>query len=325
MKRSDIIFFLCLLACLGAPLLAGNSGRQLGVEFTVTLTLAALWNLLAGYAGIVSIGQQAFIGFGGYVLFALVALGGMPVPFALVLVPVAAGLLGMVAAPLLFRLRGPQFAIGSWVFAEIIRLTFAQIPALGGGSGMSLPAAAVLAISPERSTRLLIFYALAALLALIVYGGSWLLLRSKLGLALRAIKDSEGAAASLGVDVRALKRNVYVVIAALTGLAGALMFLNTVRISPEAGFNVTEWTADIIFITVIGGIGRFEGPLIGCLIFFGLRTLFADYAAWYLIGVGIFAGAIMLLSPKGLSGAGSYIAARMRSFELAPRARQPKA
>jgi branched-chain amino acid transport system permease protein len=325
MKRTEISFFLCLLACLAAPLLAGNSGRQLGVEFTVTLTLAALWNLLAGYAGIVSIGQQAFIGFGGYVLFALVALAGVPVAFALALVPLAAGLLGLLAAPLLFRLRGPQFAIGSWVFAEIIRLTFAQIPALGGGSGMSLPAAAVLAISPVRSTRLLIFYALAALLALVVYGGSWFLLRSRLGLALRALKDSEAAAASLGVDVRALKRSLYVVIAGFTGLAGALMFLNTVRISPEAGFNVTEWTADIIFITVIGGIGRFEGPLLGCLIFFGLRTLFSDYAAWYLIGLGIFAGAIMLLSPKGLSGAVTQLAVRLRSHQPAARARQPEA
>jgi len=312
MKRSEIIFFVFLLACLAAPLLAGNSGRQLGVEFTVTLTLAALWNLLAGYAGIVSIGQQAFVGFGGYVLFALVALGGLPVLFALVLVPVAAGLLGIAAAPLLFRLAGPQFAIGSWVFAEIIRLAFAQIPALGGGSGMSLPVAAVLAISHERPTRLLIFYALAASLALIVYGGSWLLLHSKHGLALRALKDSEAAAASLGVDVSVLKRNLYVGIAAFTGLAGALMFLSTVRISPEAGFSVTDWTADIIFITVIGGIGRFEGPLIGCIVFFGLRTLFADYAEWYLIGLGVFAGAIMLLSPKGLSGAGSILAANFR-------------
>ena len=129
------------------------------------------------------------------------------------------------------------------------------------------------------------------------------------GLGLRAIRDAEPAAASLGVDVGALRRAVYVGVAALTGLSGGLMFLDTVRISPDAGFSVNDWTANVIFIVVIGGVGRIEGPLLGSLVFFGLRAVFAGYAAWYLIGLGLFAIGMML---AGRSGLGAIASALLR-------------
>jgi branched-chain amino acid transport system permease protein len=308
--RRELGFGLLLLLCLTYPLLAGNAALQTGVEFAVTLTLASLWNLLAGYAGVVSIGQQAFVGFGGYVLFALVALGGWPVFLALPAAALGSAGLGVLGALLLFRLRGPQFAIGSWVFAEILRAGFAQLSALGGGSGMSLPVHAVLAISHHRPTRLRLFYVIAALLAFLVYLGIAAFLRSRFGLGLRAIRDAEPAAASLGVDVGALRRAVYVGVAALTGVAGALMFLDTVRISPDAGFSVNDWTANVIFIVVIGGVGRIEGPLLGCLVFFGLRAGFAGYAAWYLIGLGLFAIVMMLTGRSGLGGIAAALVRR---------------
>jgi branched-chain amino acid transport system permease protein len=99
-----------------------------------------------------------------------------------------------------------------------------------------------------------------------------------------------------------LKRIVYIGVAGFTGLTGALIFLQNVRISPDAGFSVNDWTANIIFIVVIGGIGRLEGPLVGCLVFFGFRAAFADYGPWYLIGLGGLAILIMLLQPKGIAG-----------------------
>ena len=305
----EVGFGILLLLCLAYPFMAGNAALQTGVEFAVTLTLASLWNLLAGYAGVVSIGQQAFVGFGGYILFALVSLAGWPILLALPAAALASAALGVVAALFLFRLRGPQFAIGSWVLAEILRLGFAQVSALGGGSGMSLPVHAVLAISHHRPTRLLLFYAIAALLAFLVYCGIAGFLRSRFGLGLRAIRDAEPAAASLGVDVGALRWAVYIGVAALTGLAGALMFLDTVRISPDSGFSVNDWTANVIFIVVIGGVGRIEGPLLGSLVFFGLRSGFAGYAAWYLIGLGLFAILMML---AGRSGLGAIATAMMR-------------
>jgi branched-chain amino acid transport system permease protein len=291
-----------LLACAVLPLLGDNSTRQLGIEFAATLALATLWNLLAGYAGVVSIGQQAYVGLGGYLMFALVVFTGMPVLLALPLAGLGCGLIAIPSGRLVFRLRGPYFAIGTWVLAEVFRLVFAQIPALGGGSGMSLPIMSILAISHSRPDRLLLFYAFAAGLALGANLLVFLLLRSRFGLGLTAIRDAEPAAASLGVDVMWLKRIVYIGVAAFTGLTGALIFLQNVRISPDAGFSVNDWTANIIFIVVIGGIGRIEGPLIGCLVFFGFRAAFADYGPWYLIGLGALAIIIMLLQPTGIAG-----------------------
>jgi branched-chain amino acid transport system permease protein len=301
-NRGTILFGLLLLVCAAVPLFGDNSDRQLGLEFAATLTLATLWNLLAGYAGVVSIGQQAYVGLGGYILFALVVFTGMPVLAAAPLAAIACGLIAIPAGRLLFRLRGPHFAIGTWVLAEVFRLSFAQISSLGGGSGMSLPIMSILAVSHSRPERLLLFYLLAAALALATTALVFALLRSRFGLGLTAIRDAEPAAASLGVDVMWLKRIVYIITATVTGLTGALLFLQNVRISPDAAFSVNDWTANIIFIVVIGGIGKLEGPLIGCLIFFTFRAAFANDGAWYLIGLGLLAIAMMLLQPRGIAG-----------------------
>jgi len=312
MRLSNYLFAAALLICAAIPLFGDNADRQLGFEFAATLTLATLWNLLAGYAGVVSIGQQAFVGLGGYLLFALVVFAGLPALAAIPLAAIGCFLVAIPSARLLFRLRGPFFAIGSWVLAEVFRLAFAQVSTLGGGSGMSLPIMSILAISHSRPTRLLLFYAFAAVLALAANLLVFLLLRSRFGLGLTAIRDAEPAAASLGVDVMWLKRIVYMITAGVTGLTGALLFLQNVRISPDAAFSVNDWTANIIFITVIGGIGRLEGPLIGCLVFFGLRAAFADYGAWYLIGLGALAIAMMLLAPTGIAGLTATAITRFR-------------
>jgi len=322
MRLRPLIFAALLLACAAIPLLGDNSDRQLGLEFAATLTLATLWNLLAGYAGVVSIGQQAFVGLGGYLLFSLVVFAGIPALAAIPLAGIACGLIAIPAGRLIFRLRGPYFAIGTWVLAEVFRLSFAQISALGGGSGMSLPIMSILAISHSRPDRLLLFYLLAAALALATTALVYALLKSRFGLGLTAIRDAEPAAASLGVDVMWLKRIVYVIVAAVTGLTGALLFLQNVRISPDAAFSVNDWTANIIFIVVIGGIGRLEGPLIGSLVFFGFRAAFADYGAWYLIGLGALAIAMMLLQPAGIAGllekqaSGSFLKKRTKKLLL---------
>jgi branched-chain amino acid transport system permease protein len=128
------------------------------------------------------------------------------------------------------------------------------------------------------------------------------LLRSRHGLALTAIRDSEVASASLGVNTFRTKFIIYMVTAACTGLIGALIFLQKLRISPEAGFSINDWTVVVIFMVVIGGIGTIEGPFIGMLIYIVLRELLADYGTFYLILMGAIAIAIMLKAPFGIWG-----------------------
>ena len=291
-----------LFALVVAPLWGGRDDLQLLSEIFTYVALASLWNLLAGYTGLVSVGQQAYVGLGAYLLFGLAMLAGVHPLVAIPVAGVAAAIISVPVAALMFRLRGHYFAIGTWVMAEVFRLLAAQTSALGGGSGTSLPASLVISIAASRQMREFLMYwiALAQMVA-ILFAIFWLL-RSRYGLALTAIRDNELGARSNGIDVMLIKYAVYVAVAFGTAMVGALIFLQKIRISPDTAFSVNDWTAFVIFITVIGGIGRVEGPIIGTVVFFLLRQTLADLGAIYLLILGVVAIAVMLKAPKGLWG-----------------------
>ncbi|HXZ46486.1 MAG TPA: branched-chain amino acid ABC transporter permease [Pseudolabrys sp.] len=285
-----------------APFWGDRQTLRLLAEMLTFVALASLWNLLAGYAGLVSVGQQAFVGLGGYLLFALAMLLDVhPVAAILIAGPIGA-LVAIPVAALIFRLRGAYFAIGTWVIAEVFRLLASQISALGGGSGISLPASVVIAMAPTRQAREFEMYWLALALTVVVLGAIVALLRSRHGLALTAIRDNELTAQSNGIDVWRIKFIVYVLTAFGTAMIGALIFLQKLRISPDTAFSVNDWTAFVIFITVIGGIGKIEGPIIGTIIFFLLRQTLADLGSLYLLLMGAVAIVVMLWAPRGLWG-----------------------
>lgn len=277
------------------------------------LTLAQLWNLIAGFGGMVSVGQQAFVGIGAYAMFGGVILWGWdPVP-AILLGGLAAFLLALPMAFFAFRLAGAYFAIGTWVIAEVARLLVAQWKTLGGGTGTSLPREAtsdiigVNAIASlfglrDAAARDVLAYWLALALAVGTIAAIYALLRARTGLALAAVRDNDNAARSVGVDAGRVKWIVFLAAATMTGLVGALIYVQTARVSPDAAFSVTTWTAYVIFIAVIGGIGRLEGPILGVLVFWALQTAFADYGSWYLLALGLLAILTMLFAPRGLWG-----------------------
>jgi len=182
---------LLVVVLIAAPWWAGRADIRLINEMLLYLSLACLWNLLAGYAGLVSVGQQAYVGLGGYLLFAMAMFAGAPPLYVLPLIGVIGALVSIPVAALIFRLRGAYFAIGSWVIAEVFRLSAAQVSSLGGGSGTSLPASIVI--------------------------------RSRQGFALKAIRDNELAASSLGINTWRTKFLVYVVTAGLTSMIGAMI------------------------------------------------------------------------------------------------------
>ncbi len=296
------LFTVLVLALVAAPYWADRQQLRLLAEIFSYIVLASLWNLLAGYAGLVSVGQQAYVGLGAYVLFALTILAGMHPLIAIPLAGLAGAVIAVPVALLMFRLRGHYFAIGTWVVAEVFRLLASQISALGGGSGTSLPVSVVISIAPGRQMREFVIYWLALALVFAVLALIALLLRSRYGLALTAIRDNEPAARATGINVRRIKFAVYVVVALGTAMVGALIFLQKLRVSPNTAFSVNDWTAFVIFITVIGGIGRIEGPIIGTIIFFVLRQSFADLGSIYLLMLGAVAIAVMLIAPKGVWG-----------------------
>ncbi|ATE61651.1 branched-chain amino acid ABC transporter permease [Thauera sinica] len=293
------------LVVLGAtlPFWGGDDTLVTLVEFLYFLALAQMWNLLAGYGGLISIGQQAFVGLGAYAMVALTLFAGINPFIAVPLAGIAAGLAAWPSARALFRLQGPYFAVGSWVLAEILRLVFSNFTVLGGGSGISITSA-VMDVDPWWRG------ALSYWLALAVGAGSvaavHVLLRSKRGMALTAVRDSETASESIGISVGRIKLQVYIASAIGTGIIGALIFLTKLRVSPDAAFSM-EWSALVIFIVIIGGVGTIEGPLLGTILYFVLRSFMADYGAWYMILLGAIAVLTMLFMRRGIWG---WLAAR---------------
>ena len=287
---------------LSVPAWAGRAEMRLLVEVCYYLALAQAWNLLAGYAGLVSVGQQAYVGLGCYGFLILTAFLGLnpliALPLTGMLVAIAAFPISLIA----FRLRGAHFAIGTWVLAEVLRLIFTLIKPFGAGTGMSLPISVVREIAESRAARELIIYYTSLTLAIGTVLLVFFWLRSRQGLALTAIRDSEAAAGSIGINQQRTKLAVYLIAALIGGLVGALVILEKLRITPAAGFSVTDWSADVIFIVVIGGIGSVEGPIIGTLVFFILRYFLADYGAWYLVTLGLLAIGVMVGAPQGIWG-----------------------
>ena len=315
-RASQIAFYAGIVALIIAfmlPFFAGRATIQDMFFILTMLVLAQWWNLLAGYGGLISVGQQAFVGMGAYAMFGMVILAGWdPVP-SILIAGLAALILSLPTAFFAFRLQGAYFAIGTWVIAEVARLSIAQWKQLGGGTGTSLPRSAtknmwgvewikdILDVKTSAARDIMAYW-LALILAILTIVFIYWLLRSRRGLGLSALRDNFTAAKSLGVDAGAIKWFVFLISALGTGLTGGLIYMQKARISPDAAFSVLDWTAYVIFIVVIGGIGTIEGPIIGVIVFFLLQNMLADYGSWYLLILGVIGIAIMLFAPKGLWG-----------------------
>jgi branched-chain amino acid transport system permease protein len=283
-----------VLAALPALVGAGVTAKL--VDAFVLLTMASMWNLLAGYAGLVSVGQQTFIGLGSYIVLLLAQWGLQP----FLALPIAAVVCAVLALPiswLLFRLRGGYFAIATWVVADAVQLVVSHFPSLGGGTGAILPGIA--GIAPL--TRLAWTYWAALAVAVAALGVTYLLLRGRLGLVLTAVRDDEIGARSVGARVGWAKRIVFLVAAAGCGAAGGLLILSQLNVLAASVFSV-GWSAKMIFVTIIGGIGSIEGPIVGTVVYVVMQELLATYGAWYFIALGTVAVIIALVSPRGLWG-----------------------
>jgi branched-chain amino acid transport system permease protein len=279
------------------PYLVFSSTTDTLVNVFILLAMSSMWNLLAGYAGLVSVGQQAYVGLGAFLVLILAQHGMSPfmaIPFA----TVGCALLALPISLLLLRLRGGYFAIATWVAADTCQLIISRFRSLGGGTGATLPGLS--GLDPALLTAYTYWAALAVVV--VALAATYLTLRSRLGLVLTAIRDDEVAARSAGGRVSRAKRIVYLVAAAGCGAAGAILIISRLGIDSASAFSV-GFSAQMIFVTVIGGIGTIEGPIVGTAIFFVLQQTLARYGAWYLIVLGLVAIVVALWWPRGVWGA----------------------
>jgi branched-chain amino acid transport system permease protein len=289
---------LAVIALALMPFWAKTGTIRMILELCCYIAVAQMWNLMAGYAGLVSVGQQAFMGAAGYAMFVLAQTYGINPFLAIFLSLLVPAVLAVPCYLLLHRLDGPYFAIGTWVVAEVFRLVASNLTFVNAGAGMSLNVMKNYT-GFERNVAMSL---LCALLILTTIGGSYLFLRSRFGLALIAIRDNPIAAASQGVNVRRLRFMIYVAAAVGCGLAGAVYFMAQLRINPPSAFD-PMWSNVAIFIVMVGGIASIEGVLIGALIYFVADRWFGEYGASYFVVLGVMTVLVALYARGGIWGA----------------------
>jgi branched-chain amino acid transport system permease protein len=292
------------------PFAVFTSTTQTMVTFFELVTMASMWNLLAGYAGLVSVGQQAYVGLGAYAVLAFSDWGVQPY-LGVFLAAAACAVIALPTSLLAFRLRGDYFAVGTWVIAEVYHLAVTRDTALGGGSGRALTTLS--GFTPTLREAITYWVALGVATASVV--GCYLLLRGRLGLALTAVRDDERAASASGVAVTRAKRVVYLAAAAGGGASGGILLVSQLNVSPDSAFSV-QWTAYMIFIVVIGGIGTIEGPVLGAIVFTVIQRAFASAGVWYLILLGAMAIGAAIWLPRGLWGLASSSRLRLSLFPI---------
>jgi ABC-type branched-subunit amino acid transport system permease subunit len=278
------------------PYVVYSGTTSILVQAFIVLTLASMWNLLAGYAGLVSVGQQAFVGLGAYFVLILALHGFSP----FLALPVAAIASGVAALPLWWlvsRLRSGYFAIATWVLAATIMLVIEKFSSIGGGTGLPLPGFA--GMDPTLLTAYTYWAGLAV--TVLSLAGIYLLLRGRIGLVLTAVRDDEVAARSSGSRVGLARLLVFVVAGIGCGAAGGVLAISQLQVQPSAVFSV-QWTAEMAFATIIGGLGTIEGPIIGTIVYMVLQQTLASYNAWYLIILGLVAILVALFARRGLWG-----------------------
>jgi branched-chain amino acid transport system permease protein len=276
----------------------GSAANQLKlVELLVLIALAQMWNLLAGFAGVVSVGQQAFVGLGAYGMIELVNNQGLGLWWSIPVAALAAAVISLPMGLIAFQLRGAYFAIGTWVLAEVASKVMVNISRVGGGSGASIDVAGT-----DPADRLKYTYWFALAIGIGSIGVAYLVLRSRRGLAMQAIRDDESGARGLGTDVYRTRFQVWVLTSFVTALAGATFYLSQLRVQPTSSFSVVQWTAPIIFIVVIGGFGTIEGPIVGAVLYWWFKDRFIDHDTWYSTSIGVIALVVALALQRGIWG-----------------------
>jgi branched-chain amino acid transport system permease protein len=281
------------------PYIAGGPAEQPLITLFTFIAMASLWNLLAGFSGLTSFGQHAYLGIGAYALY-LVADHGVNPFLGIVAAAVIAGLVSLPVSVLVLRLSGGYFAVATLVIAAVFQIIATLSPTVGGTTGVSIPGLAGYA----KLLREAMIYWAALVVAVACVAGVYLLVRRSFGLDARAVGSDPVAAASTGVRVGRARRLAYFAAALGAGAVGALLALQTLYVEPNSVFNIS-YSVDMLFMVLIGGMGTIEGPIIGALVLFALQETLSGYGAWYLVMVGGLAVVATLVASRGLWGTAS--------------------
>ncbi|WP_435181108.1 branched-chain amino acid ABC transporter permease [Halorussus sp. AFM4] len=327
-RRQVAVAAVVVLYLVAVPFITTAYVTEIFFTGLVFVMLGVSWNLLAGYAGQVSLGHAAFFGIGAFVaawvttptragLPEALSLPGAPglvtVLFALVVGTLAAALLAAVTGPIMFRLTGHYFAIGTLALASIIKLVMVDARGLTGGSTGYY-------VSGYVGDDGMFLLTLAATLGIVAV--TYRIVDSPSGLGMRAIHDDEDAASSLGVNPLKYKLYAFVLSSGMAGLAGGLYAQFTLYVNPDSTLNVV-WMVDTLVVVILGGMGTVLGPLFGAGLFVGLDTLLRSFAGEFATTIeGALIILFMLFAPQGVYG---FVIDRYRDEDEPPAATDPEA
>lgn len=296
-KRKNILKWIVLAAAAVVLILFPFFGSAYGISILTLILLymamGQMWNLMGGYAGLLSLGMQAFIGIGGYSLTILSVKYGVNIYIAVLLGAIICALFGLAVSPAIFKMSGVYFAIGSWIIAEALIIFFSNWKFVGYAKDWGIKTVYGMSKSQLYFTAL----AVGAGSLLIVY----VLLRTRTGLALMAIRDSVSAAEVMGINVYRTKLACYTIACFVTGLIGGVMYMYQGYIKPETGFSI-NWTIAMTFIVIIGGLGTMEGPVVGAVLYVAITQIMYNFPGMSMIVLGIIAIVVILAAPAGIMG-----------------------
>jgi branched-chain amino acid transport system permease protein len=268
---------------------ARNDLLNLGVQIFLAVALAQSWNLLGGYAGQINLGHAAFFGLGALAT-RILWVGGVPLFVALGAGAVVATAFGVLIGGPAFRLRGAYFAIGTLALAEILRITVGNLmPEIS-----TIPTAALATYS--LVPRYYLALAVATLCVVVVA----IVIRSRVGLGIQAVREDEAAAEASGVGALRHKLLALALSTALVGLTGGAFAYYHVSYYPQHGFS-PAWTFDAVLISFIGGVGTLHGPILGALFYVILKEFLAlRLVELHLLIFGVLFILVVLFLPGGL-------------------------
>lgn len=279
----------CSVAAGAALILDNNYILTLLFTFFLYLAMAQMWNLLAGYGGVYSLGHQSFLGIGGY---AAALIAQQSIGAAIGVGAVFSGVLACIISLLLVRTRGIFYSVGTWLIAEMLALAVLNTPQVGSGTGLFIKG-----MNEARFGWIFIAALVTAQVSVVIVG---YLLSSGIGFGLIAGRENESAAASLGVNINRIRATCFILSALITGLAGGLLYLHLGFIQPYRAFSI-DWTVKLLFMTILGGIGSIEGPAIGALLLVFIEQALPDYTEINLLLSGICIIVCALVFPDGIA------------------------
>ena len=321
MEKNKLIKFLPFIAlavAIVAPLiLKARFQQHILVLIVLYAVMAEAWNIMAGYAGMVSIGQAAFFGIGAYASTVLFVTYNINPWIGLIFGGLATALFATIIGLPFSRLRGRYFGIGTIALAQMIKVVFENWPLVGGAAGMIIP------MTKEgfwnlqfHSSKLGYYYiALTLLVAVVVF--MYIMERSKMGFYFKAIRENEEVATGLGVNKTVYKLIAIAISAGITGVCGSLLAQYSLYVEPAYMFDHTI-SVTIALTAVFGGAGNIVGPILGSLILMPISELTRAWMGSGGSGVdlmiyGAFIVLICVYEPDGLMGIARKTGRRLKA------------